>query len=107
MGYPRVCRLSTPAWRYVCRNSDAHTSIHHQWPLAPASGYRNSASGSFNNVGTNGYNWSSTAVTNGNSYNLNFNATALNTSNNNNRANGFPVRCCRQAFAPGTGRILI
>ena len=107
VGYPRVCRLSTPVWWYVCLNSDAHTSIHHQWPLAPASGARSNASGSFTNVGTAGYNWSSTAGTSGLSYNLNFTATGLNTSNSNNRANGFPVRCCRQAFAAGAGRIIV
>ena len=45
-----------------------------------------------NNQGTNGNYWSSSP--NGtNGYNLNFNSTAINPSNNNNRANGFSVRC--------------
>ena len=62
----------------------------------PASGARSGASGSFTSVGTAGYYWSSTAGTSGVSYYLNFTATALGTSSSSTRANGFPVRCCRQ-----------
>ncbi len=46
--------------------------------------------------GINGYNWSSRAYTNAgfqNSFNLNFNASGVNPSNNNNRFWGFPLRC--------------
>ena len=49
----------------------------------------------FNVAGANGYYWSSTPVSNGTqAYNLNFNGTSnINPSNNNNRQNGFSVRC--------------
>lgn len=66
--------------------------------IKPASGNRNNASGAFNNVGTNGYYWSSIFSSATNGYNLNFNSTSVNPSNTNNRANGFPVRCVK-AFA--------
>ena len=59
----------------------------------PASGARNSDFGSFTNVGTGGYAWSSTAVATGNSYYLNFSATSVNTSVSAVRATGLPVRC--------------
>ena len=59
----------------------------------PAAGYRNNSNGGLNNAGSNGNYWygSPNSATNG--YNLNFNSTNLNTSNNNNRAYGFSVRC--------------
>ncbi|RHA81915.1 hypothetical protein DW916_16470 [Segatella copri] len=60
-------------------------------------GYRNSNDGSMNNVGSNGYSWSSSPYNDNNGYNLNFNSGNVNPSNNNNRANGFSVRCV-QAF---------
>lgn len=46
-------------------------------------------------VGTSGYAWSSSPNASGsvNAGNLGFNATVVNPLNNNNRANGFPVRC--------------
>jgi len=64
-------------------------------------------------VASNGYCWSSEAVggASQNSYNLNFNSgTGLNRANNNNRANGFGVRCvkhlphykCNLPYQPGT-----
>ncbi len=49
-----------------------------------------------NNVGSNGYYWSSSPNNQSNGYNLNFNSTNVNPSNNNNRANGFPARCVRE-----------
>jgi hypothetical protein len=70
--------------------------IHNRDCFIPAAGNRNADNGSLNNVGSNGYYWSATP--NGaNGYNLNFNSTNVNPSNNNNRANGFSVRCV-QAF---------
>lgn len=61
----------------------------------PASGYLNNGNGTLNNVGSNGNYWS--ASPNGqNGYNLNFNSSNVNPSNNNNRANGFPVRCVQE-----------
>lgn len=61
--------------------------------INPASGYRNNNDGSLNNVGTNGYYWSASPNNASNGYNLNFNSSNVNPSNNNNRANGLPVRC--------------
>ena len=59
----------------------------------PASGNRNNSNGSLNNDGSNGNYWSSSPNSQTNGYNLNFNSSSVNPSNNNNRANGFPVRC--------------
>ncbi|NDV93401.1 hypothetical protein D0T84_00515 [Dysgonomonas sp. 521] len=61
----------------------------------PAAGNRNNNNGSLNNVGNNGNYWSSTrnSSNSNNSYNLNFNSSNVNPGNNNNRANGFSVRC--------------
>lgn len=58
----------------------------------PAAGNSNGAN--INNAGTNGYYWSSTpnSGNTNNSWNANFNSGNLN-PNNNNRNNGFPVRC--------------
>ena len=57
----------------------------------PAAGYRNGTTA--NNVGSNGNYWSSTANSETNAYNLNFNSNGnWNTANNNNRYNGFSVR---------------
>ena len=47
---------------------------------------------SLNNAGSNGNYWSSTPNGSSNAYNLNFNSGNVNT-NNNNRYNGFSVRC--------------
>ncbi|MDD2438559.1 MAG: FISUMP domain-containing protein [Massilibacteroides sp.] len=59
----------------------------------PAAGYRN-IDGSINSRGTNGNYWSSSShsSTSQNAWNLNFNSGNANL-NNNNRANGFSVRC--------------
>jgi hypothetical protein len=53
-----------------------------------------------NNQGSNGNYWSSTANNSSNGYNLNFNSSNVNPSNNNNYANGFSVRCVRPEFVP-------
>ena len=60
-----------------------------------ASGYRNAGDGTLYNAGTNGYGWLSSPGGQGsrNGSNLNFNSSTLNVANENNRANGFPVRC--------------
>ncbi len=69
----------------------------------PSSGSRLYSSGSFNNVGSNGYYWSASPNSTSNGYNLNFNSSAVNPSNNNNRANGFAVRPLREfAITPFT-----
>ena len=46
-----------------------------------------------NNAGNNGNYWSSVGRSSSNAYNLNFNSGNVNPSNNNNRYNGFSVRC--------------
>jgi hypothetical protein len=62
--------------------------------IIPLGGNRNNSSAALNNQGSNGNYWSSTP--NGtNSYNLNFNSSSVNPANNNNRANGFSVRCVK------------
>ena len=55
------------------------------------SGNRNG--GSTNNQGSNGNYWSSVANNNNNAYNLNLNSSNVNPQNNNNKWNGFSVRC--------------
>ena len=56
----------------------------------------------FNNAGNEGNYWSSTPHSNGSSaYNLDFWSTNnINPSNNNNRYNGFSVRCPYCARSP-------
>ena len=61
----------------------------------PAAGRRNYSTGALENVGTNGFYWSSSSYNAGNvnAGSLNFNSGNVNPLNNNVRANGFPVRC--------------
>jgi uncharacterized protein (TIGR02145 family) len=69
---------------------------------ASRGGNVNQSTNLFNVAGANGYYWSSTPVSNGTqAYNLNFNGTSnINPSNNNNRYNGFSVRCPCCARSP-------
>ena len=54
----------------------------------------NMTTGSLRNAGNNGNYWASTAYQSElYAYNLNFNSANVNPSNNNNRWNGFTVRC--------------
>ena len=57
-------------------------------------GYRNNNNGNYNNIGNNGYFWSSSENNSNNAWNrkLNYNNTNVN-RNNNNKQNGFSVRC--------------
>jgi uncharacterized protein (TIGR02145 family) len=64
----------------------------------PAAGNRNNSNGTLNNAGTNGNYWSSTPSGTTNAMNLNFNSGNANV-NNNNRANGFSVRCVAELIA--------
>jgi len=57
-------------------------------------GNRNRSDGTVNNEGSNGYYWSG-SVNGDNARNLNFNSSDVNPNNNNNRANGFSVRCLK------------
>ena len=68
------------------------------YKVFPASGYCLSESGAFNNVGTGGYSWSSSAAGTGSywSTNLNTNLTWVNPLNNNRRTYGFPIRCVQE-----------
>ena len=61
--------------------------------IALPGGYRNN-NGNYNNMGNNGYFWSSTANNSNNAWNrkLNYNNSEVN-RNNNNKRNGFSVRC--------------
>ncbi|MBC8311343.1 MAG: hypothetical protein H8E72_03495 [Candidatus Marinimicrobia bacterium] len=56
-------------------------------------GYRNN-NGNYNNMGNNGYFWSSSENNSNNGWNrkLNYNNSDVN-RNNNNKQNGFSVRC--------------
>ena len=64
----------------------------------PASGYRNRTSGALSSVGTSGFAWSSSPYASGNvnAGHLYFHASYVCPLDNNNRANGFPVRCVRE-----------
>ena len=46
-----------------------------------------------NNVGQNGYYWSRTSKSTTNAYDLAFNPSNVNPSNNNERRDGFSLRC--------------
>lgn len=64
-------------------------------PVLPASGYRHVTTGVLTSVGDGGWCWSSSsyAAGNRNAGSLNFNTGNVNPLNNDNRANGFAVRC--------------
>ena len=64
----------------------------------PAVGYRNNTNGALAGAGTNGYYWSATQNNATNAYRLNFNSSSVNTSGNDNKTNGFSVRCVRREF---------
>ena len=64
-----------------------------------AVGYRNNSSSAVNNVGNNGNYWSAVPNNQNNGRNLNFNSGNVNPLNNNNRANGFSVRCVQELAA--------
>ena len=63
--------------------------------VLPAAGFRNNTNGALNNVGTNGYYWSSTADGTTNAWNLWINSGGSNV-NAHNRAFGFSVRCVQE-----------
>ena len=90
-------QLSIPVCRSVGPAAPAPAFIPAIAQALPAAGLRNNNSGQFANTSTNGYYWSSSPNYGGNrnAGNLNFNASNVNPLNNNNRSNGFPVRCVR------------
>lgn len=64
-------------------------------------GNRNN-NGTFNNIGNNGYWWSSTENNTNNAWNRNLNYNNGNINrNNNNKQNGFSVRCVRDLMETG------
>ena len=64
----------------------------------PCSGNGNGSS--WNNRGSNGNYWSRSLNSAANGRNLNFNSSGVNSQNNNNRFNGFPVRPVQQSLWP-------
>ncbi len=52
---------------------------------------------SVNNAGSNGYYWSSTWNSTTNAYNMNFNSGNVWPQDNNNKNNGFAVRCVKKS----------
>ena len=92
-GYNRTGRsFPARAWHAVSWIKTPYVIQTKRYQLFPASGNRNNNSGTtLNNVTTNGYCWSSSANSGNNGHNLNLNESAMYW-NNNNRANGFPVR---------------
>ncbi len=69
--------------------------------MRSAAGYLNYSDGSLNNPDANGNYWSSSPYNSGdtNAGNLNFNASNVYPLNNNNRGNGFSVRCVQEFTA--------
>jgi len=61
----------------------------------PAAGQRSFSDGSLNNQGSRGIYWSATQYSSSLGYNLNFNSTSSNPSNNLTKAYSFPVRCVK------------
>ena len=61
-----------------------------------AAGNRNRSSGALNNVGSNGNWWTFSPNSQANARNLNFNASAVNPLNTNNRSNGYAVLPSRE-----------
>ena len=74
-------------------------------PSLPAAGYRNGTS--INNVGANGYYWSTTSSSETNAYNVNFNGSNFNSANSNNRFNGFSVRLASVVSALALGSVIL
>ena len=55
----------------------------------------NGSGSSVSGAGSNGRYWSSTWNSNTNAYNLNFTSSVVNPQNNNNKRNGYAVRCVK------------
>jgi len=70
-------------------------------------GYRNNNNGNYNNMGNNGNFWSSTENNSNNAWNrkLNYNNSDVN-RNNNNKQNGFSVRCIRYLIQSVSGLLI-
>lgn len=64
----------------------------------PASGYRGRASGALAYVGSGGYSWSFASSSAAYAYNLYFGSGDVGPLNGYGRADGFPVRPCRESY---------
>ena len=66
----------------------------------PAVGYRNHDSGALHNVGSNGYYWSASPYPSNsyNAYYLSFYGGDVSPASDNNRGNGYSVRCVRESY---------
>lgn len=76
----------------VCYSVRGYSFVH----IVAFIGNYNWNNGGIHNVGMNGNWWSSTVTNATNARNLNFNASNVNPQNNNNKGNGFAVRCVSQ-----------
>ena len=98
---------------YNMQNSGSNrdTPVHFAPLSLVRAGWYNYGNGDLGYKGGNGFYWESKA--NGtNAYNLNFNSGNLNPQNNNNKGNGFSIRCLgcflfSPASAPPTSIIFI
>ncbi|MDY3434459.1 hypothetical protein PG635_12705, partial [Riemerella anatipestifer] len=88
-------RRAWRAWRAVPSGVAARLSPSGGVLRLPASGNRNANNATLNNQSSNGWLWSSEQNNSNNSWNLWFNSGNSNAGNNNNRANGFSVRCLK------------
>jgi hypothetical protein len=85
------------------KKDDAVTLSHHSktviFTTALPAGYSNS--GTSNNMGTNAYLWTATENNATNAWNRNLNTgNAQSNRNNNNKTNGFSVRCLQNSHKP-------
>ena len=62
----------------------------------PASGYRYGGSGGVDDVGSDGFHWSSSPYTASDGYYLRFYSGRVDPSDSNSRVHGFPVRCVKE-----------
>ncbi len=81
---------SVPNWDW---QSSPAGAIHKKRMFFPASGYRNAGAGSFTDVGTGGFSWSSTVDNTSSGYVLYFYWSGVYPVHNFSRPNGFSVRC--------------
>ena len=87
-----ICRLRAGSCTAFCKRLLVTVAVLE----FPAVGYRdNNSTGTLNNAGTNGNYWSSVQNNTNEAYRMNFNSSGMNT-NNNDKRNGFSVRCVRQ-----------
>ncbi len=84
---------SCPSLGHITQSHQKECAINRA-VIIPLAGNRNNSNAGLNNQASNGNYWSS-SVNGTNAYTLNFNSSGVNPANNNNRANGFSVRCVK------------